>query len=282
MIVSGSESQILAARLADVTGGRLARVEFKRFPDGELKVRVPDPSADRGVIVASTPSCDAHIELLQLQDALRAAGVQEIVTVMPFMGYARQSKVFETGDPISARAMARAVSTGTDRVLTVEPHKTDVVDLFDVPASTVKAGDLLAEPLPGDLTEPMFVSPDEESTYLAEAARNAYGRGESNHFEKTRHTSTDVEIEPRDVDVTGRDVVLTDDIIATGSTMSEAVDVLQAKDAARVFVTCVHPILMSNAVLKLSDAGVDAIYGTDTLERTVSEVSVAPAIADAL
>jgi len=70
-----------------------------------------------------------------------------------------------------------------------------------------------------------------------------------------------------------------DDIIATGSTMSEAVDVLQQRNVGRVFVTCVHPLLARNAVTKLSRAGVEAIYGTDTIERGVSTVSVAPTLA---
>ena len=282
MIVSGSQSQVLAARLADATGEALARVEYDRFPDGELKVRVPDPPTERAVVVAATTSSDAHVELLQLQDALREAGVGEIVTVLPYMGYGRQDRVFETGEPVSARAMARAIATSTDRVVAVNPHEPSTTDFFDVPATTVDAAGRLAEPLPADLTEPVFVSPDEGAVDIAETVSSAYGRGEVDYFEKTRHTSTDVEIRPRDADVEDRDVVLTDDIIATGSTMSEAVGVLEGLGAARVFVTCVHPMLASNAVLKLSSAGVDSVYGTDTLERAVSEVSVAPAIADAL
>jgi len=282
MIVSGSQSQVLAAELAAVTDESLARVEYDRFPDGELKVRVPDPPTDRAVVVAATPSSDAHVELLQLQDALREAGVSEITTVLPYMGYGRQDRVFETGEPVSARAMARAFSTGTDRVLAVNPHEPAVADFFDVPADTVDAAGRLAEPLPEDLTEPVFISPDEGAVEIAETVSEAYGRGAIDFFEKTRHSSTEVEIEPRDAVVEGRDVVLTDDIIATGSTMSESVEVLQELGAARVFVTCVHPMLASNAVLKLAAAGVDTIFGTDTLERAVSEVSVAPAIADAL
>jgi ribose-phosphate pyrophosphokinase len=282
MIVSGSASQTLAARLADATGESLARVEYERFPDGELKVRVPDFDGGRAVIVASTVSSDAHLEILQLQDALGETGASEVVTVLPYMGYARQDRVFETGEPISARAVARAISTSTDRVLTVDPHEPSVCEYFDVPAEALEAADRLAEPLPSDLTDPLFLSPDEGAIELAETVRNAYGRGDTDYFQKTRYSSTEVEIEPRDAAVTGRDVVVTDDIIATGSTMAEAVGVLQDRGANRVFVTCVHPMLASNARLKLADAGVETVYGTDTIERPVSDVSVAPTIADAL
>ncbi|MFD1586121.1 ribose-phosphate diphosphokinase [Halorientalis brevis] len=282
MIVSGSTSQSLAAALAEATGEPLAHVEFERFPDGELMGKVPDFSADRAVVVASTDSSDAHVELLQLQDAVREAGAEEVVTVLPYMGYARQDAAFEPGEPVSVRAMARAISTGTDRVLTVNPHEPDVTEHFTVPAETVDAAGRLADPLPADLTDPVFCSPDEGAIDIAATVRDAYGSGETDYFEKTRLSGSEVEIEPSDTDVAGRDVVLTDDIIATGSTMSESVAVLDERGAARVFVTCVHPMLAANAHTKLARAGVETIYGTDTIERPVSAVSVAPVVADAL
>ncbi|MCH7661333.1 MAG: ribose-phosphate pyrophosphokinase-like domain-containing protein, partial [Euryarchaeota archaeon] len=71
MIVPGSSSQSLAAALSSELDRPLARVEFERFPDGELLASVPKIETDSAVIVASTTSSDDHIELLQLQDALR-------------------------------------------------------------------------------------------------------------------------------------------------------------------------------------------------------------------
>ncbi len=279
MILSGSATQQLAAALAAELGDDLARVEYESFPDGEHIVRVP-PVDGRAVVVASTVSSDAHVELLQLQDAAHEAGADEIVTVIPYMGYARQDEAFEPGEPISARAMARAVSTGTDRVVTVCPHEQSVLGFFDVPATGVDASAHLANPLPADLADPVFLAPDEGAVGLAESVRDGYGVGETDHFEKHRHSGSEVTVTPSDVDVSRRDVVVVDDIIATGSTMSEAVGELD--DPARVYVTCVHPLLAGNARLKLANAGVEAVYGTDTIERAVSTVSAAPAVAETL
>jgi ribose-phosphate pyrophosphokinase len=279
MIVPGSDSQALAAELASALDERLAPVEYERFPDGELLAAVPGIEADRATLIASTVSSDAHLELLQLQDALREAGVSELTTVIPYMGYARQDRAFETGQPISARAAARALSTGTDRVLTVDPHEEAILEFFGVPAESASAADRLAEPLP-ELADPVFLSPDAGAIELAETVRDAHGDGESDYFEKTRRSGSEVEIAPSDVAVAGRDVVVVDDIIATGSTMSEAIGVLDDPD--RVFVTCVHPMLVGNARTRLGRTGVDAVYGTDTIERAESRVSATPAIAEAL
>jgi len=283
MIVSGSTSQAFAAALADATGRELASVEYDRFPDGELQAAVPGFSGERCVVVGSTVSSDAHLELLQLQDAVREAGAREVTTVLPYMGYARQDRAFSAGEPVSARAVARAISTGTDRVLTVNPHETDVCDFFTVPTDPVDAAGRLAEPLPEDLSDPLFLSPDEGAIGLARTTCDAYGRGVTDYFEKERDYDTGaVQIEPSDAAVADRDVVLVDDIVATGSTMSESIDVLTDRDAARVFVTCVHPMLAADARTKLERAGTTAIFGTDTIERSVSAVSAAPAVADFL
>jgi ribose-phosphate pyrophosphokinase len=288
MIVSGPASQSLAAALAAETGEDLAAVSYQSFPDGELLAAAPGFSDDRAVIVATTTTSDAHLELLQLQDAVREAGATEVVTVLPYMGYARQDDAYAPGEgvtagyPVSARAVARAVSTGTDRVVLVNPHEAAVGEFFDVPVEVVDAAPRLAEPLPGDLDAPLFLAPDEGATGLAAAVRDAYGRGETDHFEKTRRSGSEVEIVPSDAAVEGRDAVVVDDIVATGSTMSQSVDVLADRGAEDVFVACVHPVLAGDARTKLARAGVEAVFGTDTVERAVSEVSVAPVVAGAL
>ncbi len=288
MIVSGSASQSLATSLADETGRPLAEVDVERFPDGELLAGVPGFAGDRAVVVAATVSAEAHLELLQLQDAVREAGAEEVVTVLPYMGYARQDDALApdgtvtSGYPVSARAAARAISTGADRVLTVNPHETAVCDFFDVPAVAVDAADRLAEPLPADLVEPLFLAPDANARAIAGTVRDAYGGGDVDHFEKTRRSSTEVEVAPSDADVADRDVVVVDDIVATGSTMGEAVAVLAARGVGRVLVGCVHPVLASGARLRLARAGVEAVFGTDTVERAETAVTVAPTVADAL
>ncbi len=291
MIVPGSASQALAAELAAETGEPLASVEYDTFPDGELLAAVPGFDADRATIVASTVSSAAHVEVLQLQDAVREAGATDVRSVLPYLGYARQDEPMAPGMtptesppgyPLSARAVARAIATGTDRVVTVNPHEPSVCEYFGVPATAVDAAPRLAEPLPADLSDPVFLAPDDGAIGVAESVRDAYGTGTVDAFEKTRLSGDTVEIEPSDAAVAGRDVVVTDDIVATGATVGEALDVLRDHDAARTFVACVHPMLVGDARTRLARAGVEAIYGTDTIERAVTAVSAAPAIAEAL
>ena len=276
MILPGSASQSLAVALATELGEPLAPVEYDRFADGEQMVRAPF-DAERAVIVASTTSAAAHIELLQLQN-IASRQATEVVTVLPYMGYGRQDAAFREGEPVSARAMAQAISTSTDRVLVVNPHEPEVADQFEVPCESVDVAPRLSLPLPDELREPLFLAPDAGATALAEQVRDAYGGGSTDHFEKHRDpASGEISMSPSAATVDGQDVVLVDDIIATGGTMSGAIDELDNPE--RVYVTCVHPVLVGNARTRLARAGVAGVWGTDTVEQQVSAVSVAPTIA---
>jgi len=289
MILPGAASQSFAAALADAIGEPLGAVEYDRFPDGERIVRLPDDedrrestgsaTGDRAVVVCATVSADAHVQCLQLQDAA-GRRYDRVTTVLPYMGYARQDRAFGGGEPVSARAVARALSTGTDRVVLVNPHERSVAEFFDVRCEVVDASPRLAGGLP-ELANPLFLAPDENAVALAERVRDAYGVGTTDYFEKHRDRDTGaVTIRPHDAAARGQDVVVVDDIVATGSTMSEAVAALEGP--ARVVAACVHPVLAASARSKLAAAGVERVVATDTVERTVSSVSAAPAVAPLL
>tara|TARA_B100000809_G_C15123060_1_gene525065 strand:+ start:1356 stop:2201 length:846 start_codon:yes stop_codon:yes gene_type:complete len=281
MIISGSASTSLAASLSSHSKIPLGKTTHQFFPDGEFMVQT-NFQGDHGIIVAATRSASDHLELLQLQDAVREAGATNITTILPYMGYARQDTVFESGQPLSARAMARSIGTGTDKVIIVNPHKNIVCDYFGVPAIALDASSVLAQTLPPDLENPLFLSPDSGAISLAESIRDSYGGGDTDYFEKKRISSTEVHISPNTVDVTGRDVICVDDIISTGTTTSKSASILRDRGAKKIFVTCVHAILIAGARKMLSDSGVDAIYTTDTIVTPETKVSVAPLLAKLL
>jgi ribose-phosphate pyrophosphokinase len=312
MIVSASTSQSLAAALATALDEPLAPVAAERFPDGEFRASVPEFGAPgtasagaaaggtadrrsteggaiddgalagrRAVVVCATTTAEAHVEALQLQDAAREAGASEVLTVFPYFGYARQDRAFEPGQPVSARAMARALSTGTDRAILVTPHEPAVAEFFEVSCAVVDAAPRLAAALPA-LDDPLFLAPDSGARGLADTVRAAHGAGAVDHFEKTRRSGSEVDLVPHEVGVEGRDAVLVDDIVATGGTMAEAARVLDDRGAASVRAACVHPVLAGAARTRLAAAGVEAVYATDTVERVESVVSAAPVVADAL
>jgi ribose-phosphate pyrophosphokinase len=277
MIVAGSESQVLAARVARETRRELVTVEYGLFPDGERLVRVPGVDGEEVTVVASTPTDGAYVELLQILDAVRDASRVDLV--IPYMGYSRQDDEFEEGEAVSARAVGSALPP-VDSVTTVNLHETSVLeDWFDAPErNDVDATPVLADALADGLDSPLVVAPDSGARGLAESLAESLG-GDPDHLVKERISGDEVRIETRELDAQGRDAVLVDDMVATGGTMSEAVEVLRDNGARSVRVACVHPVFARNAVLRLYSAGVERVVATDTLGTALSEVSVAPVLA---
>ena len=278
-IVGGPASQLLASRTARALGTEPVLCEFNRFPDGELYLRIADEIKNESVtLIQSTPTDSDLVSLLQLIDACNEA--KELNVVIPYMGYSRQDKRFKPGEPISARAVARCINA--DRVFTVNIHEKSVLGYFPCPAKNLDAAKLLGEYIAGfGLENPILVAPDEGAEGLVKKVSSGLGF-DYDHLQKTRLSGDTVTIKTKNIDVTGRHVVLVDDMIATGGTMTESIKMLKDQGAIDVYLACVHPVLARNAVLRLFNAGVKDIIATDTLEKAESILSVAPLIADAL
>ena len=84
-------------------------MKFSRFPDGERSL-VRGATDGETVIVGAVTDADSLVELLLLVDACDAS---TNTLVLPYMAYARQDKRFHPGEPLSVRAVARALGRGS-------------------------------------------------------------------------------------------------------------------------------------------------------------------------
>ncbi len=278
-VVAGPASQLLATRVASLLKCGMDLTEYKEFPDGEVYCRVTGDIKNRDVvIVQSTFRAQDLIYLLELIDACDEAA--SVTVVVPYFGYARQDKRFKPGEPVTARALAKCIKA--DRVFTVNIHDRSVLKYFPCEAVDLNAAPELGNYIDGmELRETTILAPDDGALNLVRSAAEPRGL-HYDYLEKTRLSGEEVKIAPKNLDITGRDVVIMDDIISTGGTIAEAIKLLKAQGVRDVYVACVHPVFAHNAYLKLHDAGVREVIATDTLERALSKVSVAPAIAEAV
>ncbi len=273
-VVAGNASPMLALRIAKTLNLRLAKTTFKKFPDGEIYVKVEDFD-DTNVVVQSLNCNEDVVSLMLLFDALNDT---EVVAVVPYMGYARQDKAFEDGEAISIRAIARLLESYASKVVTVNIHSKDAASYFS------KLIDLDAMPIIGNYfkeQDVVMLSPDFGSYERVKVAAKA-ANCEFDYLEKRRIDAETVEIAPKNLDVEGKDVLIVDDIISTGGTIVEATKILLKNGAKSVKAACVHAVLANYALNKLYNAGVTEVIATDTVERVVSKISVAGLIADRL
>jgi len=276
LVVSTEYSQVLAGNIAGALGCPVGTVRFTRFPDGEHYLRLEEEDTEM-VVVGSVPDADALVELLLLVDACEE---RDVTLVVPYLGYARQDRKFHEGEPLSARAVCRALSGSARQVFTVNVHDPAVLTHFRVGARDISlAGEIGRYLSAQSLENPLILAPDDGAAAFARSVA-ATGGWESDHLEKTRISGEEVRIEHQDLDVSGRDVVIVDDIIATGGTLVTAARMLRMQGARRVSSACVHGVLAEGAYSRLLSGGISEVACSDTLERACSRYSAGQAIAD--
>ncbi len=276
-VIGGNASKTVAEDLSKEINATLAKVISKRFPDDELYVRIVDDISGEDVILVQTTYPDPNIiELFLLQNAAKEAGAKEITVVIPYMGYGRQDKKFENGEPISAKTLANLISQSADRVITVDPHKEHILDFFPVSAYSCSAVPELAKYLK-EKNVNMILAPDKGALERAKKTSKIIGC-DFDYMEKTRIDGTTVEIKPKNLDAQDKKVAIIDDIISTGGTMAQSIKELKKQGAKQVLVACTHGLFAGGAIKKLVSAGCNEIISTDTIKSDFNKVKIAPCI----
>ncbi|HKM42009.1 MAG TPA: ribose-phosphate diphosphokinase, partial [Methanocorpusculum sp.] len=205
-VVYTEKSQVLASRTAKVLGCKISEVKYTTFPDGEQYVRILDDD-DQMIVIASTVDAESTMQAILLLDACEG---KDTTLVLPYMGYARQDKKFNEGEPISARAMARVLSTGADRVFTVNIHELAVLSHFRCPVQNLSLAPEIGSYIRTmNLENPLILSPDEGAGEFAKRVA-AVGKWESDHLDKTRLSGSEVVMAPKHLEAKGRDCIIVD------------------------------------------------------------------------
>ena len=281
IIVGGSSSRDLAAETASILGCKYIEAATVRFPDGECYTRIDEESLDDDVAIFQNTYPDGNlVEMFLLQDAVRRLNARSVTIVIPYFGYARQDRVFKNGEPESAKVMCKLLAMGCDRVVTVDIHKAAVLEHFGRPYRDLKAGETMGDFFKTKGIDMVF-SPDIGAAGRAKIVGERMGVP-YDHLEKKRLSGTEVVIQPAKSDVKGKNLLIIDDMIATGGTIMTATTQLKAAGAKSVTVACTHGVYVNNALEKLNKSDIDELLSCNTLISETSKISVASIIADAL
>lgn len=303
MIIGGSSSQDLAASVARELGEKLCYVETRKFPDGERYLRISESVENEEVtVIQSTgyPQDENLMELIFMIANLKDLGAKKVRVVVPYMGYARQEKRFNPGETISAKIVCEMIeSAGADEFITFNIHEKCVLDFFNIPARNISAMSDIADYLNKKFfkkedAKPLIIAPDKGAYGFAQEISEIIGC-DCTYLTKVRLGPDKVETKIVDVrcdsesentvnvdSVKGMHAIIVDDIIATGGTIVNAINILKQYGASSVDVCCVHPILTNNGATRIYAAGANKIIGTNSLSSDTSRVSIASSIADAL
>ncbi|HEY5539013.1 MAG TPA: ribose-phosphate diphosphokinase [Thermoplasmata archaeon] len=282
-VVAGSASVALAHELSSALGAEFLETAYEKhpggFPDDERYVRVLGPLAgDEVVVVQSTHPDTKVVELLLLIDAVRGLRPRRVSLVIPYFGYGRQDKRFESGEALSAEVLARHLEVGVDEVLTMGLHNPDILKFFNVPTREVSGMPAVGRYLQGRDID-FILAPDDNAIRHAKEVAKAAGKP-WDALSKTRIDSYRVKFEPKKLDVRGKRVAIVDDVISTGGTVALAAKELKQQGARHVLAAVVHGLFVASAWDKL--AVCDEVAASDTIPSRATKFSVAPEFAAAL
>jgi len=270
IVISFPSAADVGEGIAKELGTRHYVVTHKVFPDGESYVRIEAPvKGEEVMLVQKTYPCQDKrlMELLIAVDALKAKGASKVVVVLPYLAYARQDREFLEGEGVSVRTVLRALRTaGADGLYVVDVHKAESLKFFEGPARNLIAAGTWANALSQEgIRSPLIIAPDVGASRRAKALSKKLGC-EYLIIKKVRDRVTgEIRHElPSDLHLASTDVVVVDDIISTGGTVSNVAKYVKERGARRVFVVASHGLFVGNAKRRIKEAGVDRVIILNT------------------
>jgi ribose-phosphate pyrophosphokinase len=267
-LLVGSGNPALSAEIAHSLGVETAKTTITRFADGEIFVRIDENVRGNDVFILqpTNPPAENIMELLLLIDAAKRASAARITCVMPYYGYSRQDRKDQPRVAIGAKLVANMiVGAGANRVVGLDFHQHQLQGFFDIPVDHLYAAPVFVSHYrKKNLHDVVIVAPDVGSAKMARGFAKRLN-GSLAIIDKRRPRPNQSEVVNVVGEVEGRDCILTDDMIDTAGTVSEASRALKKLGANDVYVCATHALLSGPAVERLSNAPIKEVTVTDSV-----------------
>jgi ribose-phosphate pyrophosphokinase len=294
LVFAGSGSPRLTAAICASLGIAPAAGEVKRFPDGNLFVRVLENVRGRSTyVVQSTvfPTNDHFMELLFWIDALKRASAESVTVVMPYFSYAKGDKKDEPRVSIRARVCADAIqAAGADRVVTLDLHAPQIQGFFRIPVDVLQALPVLADAVEKlRLADLVVVSPD--AGFAKQARRWAARLRAPLAIADKRRTGEDEHAEVLEIigEVRGKTALVVDDFTISLGTLAECATKLVERGARDVYAAVSHGVFATGSMKRLEASAIRKLVVTDSIETQperlssrVEVASIAPLFGEAI
>ncbi|MET0981571.1 MAG: ribose-phosphate pyrophosphokinase [Telluria sp.] len=286
MLFAPGASEAFAGRVAQELGIGLSPLEEREFEDGEHKARPLVSVRGGDVFVLHSLYADAQqsgndklCRLLFFIGALKDAGAARVTALVPYLAYARKDRKTKPRDPVTTRYVAALFeAVGTDAVVTADVHNLAAFqNAFRCGADNLEADALFVAHFTALLGagagagagELAVVAPDTGGIKRAQQFRDglsrALGRPVGTAFVEKYRSGGTVSGGMLVGDVAGKDVVVIDDLIGSGTTLARAASACRAHGARRVYAAATHGLFLDDAPGVLAASALEGIAVTDTV-----------------
>lgn len=267
-IFACNQTRELAEKIADTYGVKLGKVITSTYSDGEFQPSYEESiRGTRIFIIGSThPGPENLMEMLLMIDAGKRASARHITAVIPYFGWARQDRKDKPRVPIAAKLVAKMLeAAGATRIITMDLHADQIQGFFEKPVDHLFASSMFLPYLKSlNLENLTIASPDMGGSKRAYAYSKALESDVVICY-KQRAKANIISHMELIGDVTGKNVVLVDDMVDTAGTLTKAADLMMERGAISVRAICTHPILSGNAYEKLENSKLQELIVTDSI-----------------
>ena len=276
-IFTCSQSRELAEKIASEFGAKLGNVITSTYSDGEFQPSYEESIRGRRIfIIGSThPDPNNLMEMLLMIDAAKRASARHITAVMPYYGWARQDRKDKPRVPIAAKLVAKMLeAAGATRIITMDLHADQIQGFFEKPVDHLFASTIFLPYLQNlNLDKLTIASPDMGGSKRAYAYSKALESDVVICYKQRAKANVISHMELIG-DVTGKNVVLVDDMVDTAGTLTKAADLMMERGALSVRAICTHAILSGNAYEKLDNTQLQELIVTDSIPLKSSHPKV--------
>lgn len=271
-LFAGTGNPAVARGISDYLNIPLSGRDIIEFPNENLWVRLHNSVRGQDVYVVQSTSRPVHrnlMELLIMLQTLRLDSAGRVTAVIPYLCYTRSDKKDKPRVPITARLVADMIEiAGADRYMTMDMHAGQIQGFFSIPGDVLTAFHILSDHL-HDLLPPMN-DPVVLTVDLGFAKKGRNLAAELNlpiaFIEKRRPVS---ENSPEALTLIGdtadRDVIIVDDEVDTGGSMSQAAHLAKDHGANMIYSCFVHPVFSPPAIERLAAAPINHMITTDSI-----------------
>ena len=267
-IFSITQSKALAEKIAAAYGVQLGNVITSTYSDGEFQPSYEESiRGTRIFIIGSTnPSSENLMEMLLMIDAAKRASARHITAVLPYFGWARQDRKDKPRVPIAAKLVAKMLEVaGATRIITMDLHADQIQGFFEKPVDHLFASTVFLPYLKElNLDNLMIASPDMGGSKRAYAYSKALESDVVICYKQRAKANVISHMELIG-DVTGKNVVLVDDMVDTAGTLTKAADLMMERGALSVRAICTHPILSGSAYERIENSKLEELIVTDSI-----------------
>jgi len=273
-IFSGTGYVQLANDIANHLQVSLGSIQIDKFSDGEILPCFKESIRDLDIFfVNSTDSSDAIVETLLVVDAAKRAGCKSFTLVAPYQGYSRQDKTDHLRSSIGSKMLADILEkAGVTRLITIDLHASAIQGFYNIPVIHLNGNKVFIDHIKDmNLENLCIVAPDQGAVKRASDFCKAFPEATFAMINKKRIKPNEVHSMELVGDVSGKKVIIIDDMADTLGTMKKAADLLIEKGSISVTGVATHGILSGKAMENLESSKISSFLVSDTISSSLEK-----------